>query len=226
MSARRLVGGWLAIGALLAASLSVAIPTRIRDGLGLRRFVTPEITGCDLRNDALFCTFASQSFVMNADGLRAVEFMPVAVGRRIEGQVQLRLVDLARLQVIRTADVNVADVLRDDVYRFAFEPVADSRDGRYRFDVLARTDTRGMAVRATRGDRYPGGALLWNDQPRWADLAFEADAGSRPAWRALWSYRKAPDARPGGSTALLALVAYWALLLVALMGMTRLGSAA
>jgi hypothetical protein len=226
MSARRLVGGWLAIGALLAASLSVAIPTRIRDGLGLRRFVTPEIAGCVMRDDGLFCTFASQSFVMNADGLHAVEFMPVAVGRRVEGHVRLALVDLAELRVIRSAEVRVADVLRDDVYRFEFAPVADSRDGRYRFDINALIDTRGIAARATRGDRYRDGALLWNDRTRWADLAFEADAGSRPAWRALWSYRKAPDARPGGSTALLALVVYWALLLAALAGMARLGRAA
>ncbi|MGE0444254.1 MAG: hypothetical protein AB7P99_03435 [Vicinamibacterales bacterium] len=220
--ARRRLTAWLALGALLALTLVREIPPPTGDRLGLRRFVTPEITGCD--PDKRFgCTFASQSFVMNADGLRAVEFMPVAVAASPRGRLTLRLVDLAALQVIRSQEVAAAELAAAGVFRFAFEPVADSRDGRYRFDIVATDDARGIAVRATRGEGYAAGSMLWNDRPRWADLAFNADAGSRPAWRALWSYRKAPGAWSNGALALTALAGAWALLLAVLGTTARLG---
>ena len=61
--------------------------------------------------------------------------------------------------------------------------IPDSRDIIYQLDILSSPEapSRGVALRATKGERLANGVLLINGVERWADLAFETDATQRRA---------------------------------------------
>ena len=149
------------------------------DRLGWRRFQTPELEGRQR---------IGQRFRMNADGLAAIDVHPVAVGD-VHGRIRLELQTWNGVvgTTIRSAEVPAADVVRAEGYRFEFEPVPDSRGGLYQL-VLSSSDpaTRtGVALEATKGERFSEGWLLANGSERWADLAFQVYAvppPPPPAW--------------------------------------------
>jgi hypothetical protein len=88
---------------------------------------------------------------------------------------------------VHAADVKAADLIRASTFRFEFQPIIDSKNTPYRFDLTssAENEAEGVALWATRGDRYGDGAMHVNDVPRWADLAFETFAPTPSRWRML-----------------------------------------
>jgi hypothetical protein len=141
-----------------------------RDGLGIRRFVTPEI-GPDWR--------VAELFRMNTGGLRAITIRPAVVGN-LEGRVRLELrpVTPYAARVFRSVELPAAEFARANTYQFEFAAIPDSRDVIYQLDILSSPEapSRGVALRATKGERLANGVLLINGVERWADLAFETDA--------------------------------------------------
>jgi hypothetical protein len=200
---------WVATGAVFAAAMSVPIADPPADGVGLRRFLTPEIGS----------RYApSQTFVMAGDGLSAVAVRAAAVpGRDVGGRIRFELYDVTGgpPRLVRAADADAADVLSGDSFRFEFAPIPRSHRRRYRLDIVAADPARptGVALRATKGDSYEGGALLINGTERWADLAFAAEAMLPSRWQAL-------RARAGPGRAALALglmTAQWLLIGIVLL---------
>ena len=112
-------------------------------GLGIRRFVTPEI-GPDWRVGELFRT--------NTGGLRAITVRPALVGTP-EGRVRLEVRPLTPhgARVFRSAEVPAAEFARADTYRFEFAPIPDSRGVTYQLDILSSPDA------PSRGE-----SCLWN----------------------------------------------------------------
>jgi hypothetical protein len=164
---RRIIGGGVAAMAAFCIWAMVGPDATAGDRLGIRRFTTPEVSG----------TFrVGQTFVMDAEGLFAVEVRPVAVGPAL-GAVRLELRPSYDLGVpaIREAVVPASDFVRNDTYRFEFAPVTDSVDRLFRLDISSSPDapSAGVALRATMGERLFAGALRYNDVERWADLAFQ-----------------------------------------------------
>jgi hypothetical protein len=140
------------------------------DRLGIRRFVTPEIAS-EWRIGELFR--------MNTGGLHAITIRPAVVGSPAgRVRLELRSVTPHAARVFRSAEVSAAEFAASDTYRFEFAPIPDSRDVIYRLDILSSPDapSRGVALRATRGERLTNGVLLINGVERWADLAFETDS--------------------------------------------------
>jgi len=173
------------------------------DELGLlRKFPSPEINP-DIR--------LSQTFDMTADGLRAVEFSAVAIGQ-VSGEIRLELHDITGHEdrLIRSADVGAADVVGVEPYRFDFSPVADSKDRVFRLDLTASSASpaEGVAVWATKGERYSGGTMLVNDNPRWADMAFRVYA-QVPTGLQLLAARSLGSGSSRGQVVLGALTASW-----------------
>lgn len=166
-----------AVGVMALAMPSVRLPS---DDLGLRRFQTPELaSGIRL----------SQTFQMTADGFHAIELSAAAVGTPVIGTIRLELHDLTGHgdALLGAADVSASDLVRAPSYRFEFLPIPTSKNTPYRVDVVS-SDTQnaeGVALWATKGERYAGGAMLINDIPRWADLAFKTYAPAPSRWRAL-----------------------------------------
>ena len=69
---------------------------------------------------------------------------------------------------------------------------------------------RGIGVRATKGERYAGGAMQINGRERWADLAFRAEApGARSIWDRLMAMEMPPPGVSSRSVILTALTLYW-----------------
>jgi hypothetical protein len=171
LDTRRLLTGAAVLFAAVAAITGVGQTFgETRERLGIRRFLTPEITS-DWR--------VSELFRMNTGGLRAITIRPAAVGKP-EGRVRLELRSMTphAARVFRSAELPAAELVRADTYRFEFAPIPDSRAVLYQLDILSSPDapSRGVALRATRGERIPNGVLLINGVERWADLAFETDA--------------------------------------------------
>jgi hypothetical protein len=177
-------GGWVAsvaVGLVYVVVLATPVVRLPSDRLGARRFQTPEITS-GLR--------ISQTFEMPAAGLHAVEFLAVAVGSA-SGDVRLEVHDLTGHGdvVVRSASVPAADLVRMHSYRFEFPPIASPSNTPYSLDLVS-SDThqaQGVALWATKGVRYAGGAMLINGVPRWADLAFKTYAPAPSRWRMLMS---------------------------------------
>jgi hypothetical protein len=186
----------------LVMAVGLLVPGRlVGDGPGLRRFLTPEITGN---------TRISQTFRMNAWDMDAIEIYPAAVGP-LSGTLRLTLTDYTlRKGVVRSADVAAADVARTSSYVFAFEPVERSRDHVFRLDITPSpaSGAGGVAFWATKGARLPEAALFINDVERWSDLAFRARAPMSSAFRALVETRD--PARPPYGLGLACLIVVWA----------------
>ena len=171
-----------AVWALLLLVLAAGLLMRrdlVGDGLGLRRFQTPELVDGDR---------VAQSFRMDADGLRSVEFRAVPAGDRPAGIV---VFELARLgdnkTVVRRGEAAVADVVRSGRYRFSFDPIEESLQRFYSFEieVAGSAPGHGIILRATRGERLREGEFLFNGERRWATLAFQTDADVTSPWNML-----------------------------------------
>lgn len=184
LDTRHLLAGAAIVFVVVAAGAGVGRTfAQTGNSLGLRRFTTPEI-GPELR--------VSERFRMNTGGLYAVTIRPAMVGApagRI--RLELRSVTPHAAQVFRSAEVAAAEFARGDEYRFEFEPIPDSHQVGYQLDILSSPEapSRGVALRATMGERLPNATLLYNDIERWADLAFETDAteGTRATVKAVTS---------------------------------------
>lgn len=171
---------WIAAGVVFGVSLTQPAATFPANRWWLRAFSTPEIGSGRM---------VGQEFVMSRDGLNAIEFHPVPVDS-LRGRLEVRLVDLtegATSRVVRTGTFDVADLVRRESYRFEFEPIADSKNRKYRFELTADDGMSGIALRATKGDPYPRGTLTFNGTSRWADLRFRATAPTTSIWQALWT---------------------------------------
>ena len=171
LDTRRLVAVALAVFLVVAAGAGLGRTLfNTGDSLGIRRVATPEITPD---------WHVSERFRMNTDGLRAITIRPIAVGAP-EGRIRFELRSLTpyAAPVYRSADVPASALARADAYRFAFTPIADSRDAAYQLDIRSSADapSRGIAFRATRGERLRDGALLINDRERWAELTFRTES--------------------------------------------------
>jgi hypothetical protein len=197
---RRAIGGWSATGftwtplaiadyawwaLTVVLAVGLFVPGRlVGDGPGLRRFLTPEITG-NVR--------IAQTFRMNARNMNAVEIYAAAVGP-VDGKLHLKVTDLtADPNVVRSADVAAADVARRGSYLFAFESIERSRNHQFRLDITSSSDSpaRGVAFWATKGARLPEATLYINDVRRWADLAFQTYAPMPAQFQALLQTRDA-----------------------------------
>jgi hypothetical protein len=168
------IAGAAAVLLALYAAGAFSPPPLPGDRLGWRRFHTPELAGRQRMG---------QRFRMNADGLAAIDIYPVAVGE-VQGRIRLELQTWNGVvgTTIRRAEVAAADFVRNDAYRFEFGRVPGSRGRLYQLvvssaDEAART---GVALEATKGERFSEGALLANGSERWADLAFAVHAVPPP----------------------------------------------
>jgi hypothetical protein len=171
---------WVVIGVASLAMLAVPTVALPSDSRGLlRRFVTPEIVP-DLR--------ISQTFQMTGRGLRAVEFQPTAIGP-VSGVVRIELHDVTAHDdtLLQAVDVRAADLVRTQRYQFDFPPIANSSARTYQLDLTSpeSSPAHGIAVWATKGTRYSGGTMLIDGEPRWADLAFRAEAPAPSTWDLL-----------------------------------------
>ena len=184
-------------------ALTLAIPplTLPSDPLGVRGFLVP------IDRD----TAVSQTFTMTADGLRAVEFRPSAMDDAVSGSVRFELTEEGS-GVVRSGDLPAARLVSSPAYRLEFASIDDSKDSVFRLDLMSSetSPVSGVAVWATKGERYADGALQINGRERWADLAFKAFA---PPGRSMWDRLMAMKSPPPGlsSTAVIlgALAAYW-----------------
>jgi len=147
LDTRRLIAGAVLVYFLGAAALGVGRTlSNTGDDLGIRRFVTPDVTR-DWR--------VSERFRMNTDGLAAITVRPVAAaapaGRL---RFELRSLTPSATRVARRAEVAASELAGVDAYRFAFAPIADSRDAAYQLDITSSSDapSRGIAFAATRGE--------------------------------------------------------------------------
>ena len=84
----------------------------------------------------------------------------------------------------------------------------------YRLDLFSseKSPSKGVAVWATKGERYRGGTMLINDRLRWADLAFKTFVPSgRSSWRRLMEMPAPESGRFLRAHVVIAgLAAYWA----------------
>lgn len=203
--------GLFGLVALLIGVAVLAIPQALLPAQSgwWRSFQTPPV--------AAVVTF-SQTFVMTADGLSAVEFETVRTGVP-GGNVRIELRELTRgsAPVVREAEVPADDLVDSSTYRFAFAPVNESGGRTYRVDVgpSATRPPSGVALSATKGPGYSAGTLLVNDRERWADLVFRVH--SRTAASSLDRLLDLPPAGVSrGYMILGSLIAMWTVLGVAL----------
>jgi hypothetical protein len=205
--ARRWAPAWIAAGVVFVIALRMPGVSLPASSAGLRRF----------QIDINSATSVSQTFVMTADGLEAIEVATAGTPPTATGNVRLELYDVSDgASFIHGTDVRAADLVAAPVFRFEFQPIDDSAGQTYRFDLHPSelSPVAGVAVWATKGERYRGGSMLINDRERWADLAFAAVA---PAGRSSWDRLR--DGSDGASPAALTIVAfagYWAALGVVL----------
>lgn len=171
---------WITLGVTTILALLLPSARVPADGLGIRRFQTPPVSAS---------VRFSQTFEMTADGLEAIEFRPARTGPAPSGAVTLSILEVtsAREREIGRREVAAVDLVAGRWFRFSFPPVERSRGRAYRLDVSSSetTPVEGVALWATKGDRYDRGALFINGTTRWADMAFRAVAPSPPIWRAL-----------------------------------------
>ena len=183
LSAPRLATlAWVIVGAGYLVALAVPSAMLPSDTLGLRRFPTPAITS-DMP--------LAQTFEMTADGLHAIDVHATSPDGAVSGVVQLALWDVTggEDRLVRSEDVGAVDLAGAAPYRFTFPPIADSNSRLYRLEFLSSpaSPAHGVALLATKGERYAGGSLLIRGEPRWADLAFEAHAPAPSGWVRLMS---------------------------------------
>ncbi len=148
---------------------------------------------------------------MSESGLNGIDFDAVQVGPP-SGQILLRLLTLSDTGEAATAGeraVPAGEVAGRPAFQWAFIPLENSQFERYRFEVTA-TDNSGLALLATRGDRYPGGSLTANGRSRWADLLFQTSSSVpvSSVFEALWVKRAGPG-RASGRLILTLLAVNW-----------------
>ena len=188
-AARRWAPAWIAAGVVLVIALRMPGVSLPASSAGLRRFQV----------DINSATSVSQTFLMTADGLEAIEVSTAATHPIATGNVRLELYDVTDgASFIHGTDVRAADLVTAPVFRFEFPPIDDSAGQTYRVDLRpSDLPPAGVAVWATKGERYRGGSMLINDRERWADLAFTAVA---PAGRSSWD--RLSDGSVAGSASL------------------------
>ena len=192
---------WLMVGAVLVVALNVPNAWLPSDDLGFRRFHTPEITPSQV---------LSQTFLMTADGFHAIEVVARPTGP-VSGAVRF---ELREDDLVYRADVPAADLVDSPSYRLEFPPIPDSEGQEYRLDVSGSeaNPPTGVALLATKGERYPGGTMLVDDRERWADLAFRTfSPESRSGWVRLMSRPAGSFGLSRGQFILGGLVVYWLL---------------
>jgi hypothetical protein len=188
---------WLLLGVVTGIAL-LTPPRSVGNAVGLRRFLTPEV-----RLDARI----AQQFRMDARNLVGIRIRAVAIGP-VGGNFRLTLRDQDDQSITRSADVPAAALVREEEYLFAFEPIRDSVDRMYEFDIApsAAAPGRGIALVATKGERLDEGGLRINDRPRWASLAFQTQTSGRSLFRGLMT---SEPGRPPRWLALVGLVGAW-----------------
>ena len=182
---------WWAV-AVIAVTILTAPRDSVGDGLGLKRFLTPEVSDGWV---------IGQRFRMDSHNLEAIEIHAEPVGA-VAGSFVVTLRDLDAEGVVRTREVAAADLVRSESYGFRFPPIGQSAGHLFHLELApaASNSGRGVALWATKGARLNEGGLLINDQPRWASLAFQThtpavsllramvrgdDPGRAPKWLAL-----------------------------------------
>jgi hypothetical protein len=165
-----------AVLVLVASAVAIAVARDLPgDSLGVRRFLTPEITGS---------TRVGQSFTMTSSGLHAIAIHPDVVGS-LRGKVRVELSAFkdGRAMLIRSAEVDVRDLVADDAFLFRFDPVTDPGYARYILEVSpsAGAASGGIALWATKGERLSKATLSFNGIKRWGDLAFQTYARASDA---------------------------------------------
>jgi hypothetical protein len=203
------------LGAVIVVA-TVAPPRLAGDGLGLRRFLVPEVS-----EEAQI----GQRFIMNAPDLEAVEVRAAPVAP-VVGAFRFTLREGSRPEVLRQADVAAADLVRRDSYVFRFARVELSRDRPFEFTIapVPGNPGRGVALWATRGARVSQGGLTINGTLRWASLAFQTHT---PAVSPLLALFTAGDPeRPPRWLIAAGLIGSWISLRFVLREVVRLQSAA
>ena len=197
------VWAWALVGVVCVVALTTRTAALPSDGLGVRRFLVPIDE----------TTTLSQTFVMTADRLHAIDVLAATTAEPVSGDLRFELYDISRSVVlVHRADVPAEDVVRAATYRLEFPLFEQSARVVYRLDVLASPSrpATGVALWATKGRRYAGGAMFINERERWADLAFTTIS---PAGRSIWRrLMDAPPARHGvplGPVVIGALIGYW-----------------
>jgi hypothetical protein len=192
---------WIAVGVMALLMFQLPAITLPANSLGLRRFQTPAVSP-----DMQF----AQTFEMNANGLRAVEFYPALTDAPMVGNIKLALVDITERQeqIVGTALLSTSMVGQAPVYRFEFPVLENSLNHRYRLEVASDSPSsaasadesatgdpsRGLALWATKGDSYERGAMFANGRERWADLAFRTVAPTSSVWEVF----STPSSPAGG----------------------------
>jgi hypothetical protein len=168
---------WAVLGLLMLAAL-VAAPQTTGAGLGLRRFLTPGVSGE---------VTVAQRFVMNQDHLTGVEIRPEVAGP-LSGSFRLSIRDVRAPDVERAADVPAEVLAREDAYMFWFTPIDVARTRSFELTIrpTAVDPGRGIAFWATPGARLDGGGLFINGVPRWASLAFHTRTTAVRPLRAMF----------------------------------------
>ena len=194
---------WGIVGVVMVVVLAVPGVSLPSDDPGWRRFQTPEVSGA---------ARLSQTFTMTANDFHAIEFLPISTEGTPTGDVSLELYDAPSARLVRRAFVRVTDLVRAPSYRFAFAPIPDSQGKQYRLDVVAAelSPPRGLALLATKGARYSGGAMLINETERWADLAFRTFSPvGLSGWTRLSSMPASRFGISRGHVILMAFAVYW-----------------
>jgi hypothetical protein len=199
--------GWVAASVLAGVGMAVALlrpPVALpSDRLGIRWFQVPIEPGMTV----------AQRFAMTADGLHGIEISAAALGK-VSGRLRLDLHEEGS-GVVRSMDVPADRLVALPSFRFAFEPIEDSKDAIYRIEITSPESDppTGVALLATKG-RRAAGTLLINARERWGGLAFTTLApGAKSAWQRLWEWRA--DSAAGLATGHLVLAAfalYWLVL--------------
>jgi hypothetical protein len=167
---------WWAVAAIVLVIVT-APRDSVGDGLGLKRFLTPEVS---------HEWVIGQRFRMDSRNLQAIEIQAEPVGA-VAGSFVLTLRDLDAGGVVRTRQVAAADLVGSGSYMFRFPPIEQSAGHLFHFELApaATSSGRGVALRATKGARLDEGGLLINDQPRWASLAFQTHTPAVSLLRAM-----------------------------------------
>jgi hypothetical protein len=194
-----------AIGIMMMGALLIP-PITVGDSLGMRRFLTPEITQT---------LQVGQRFRMDSDGLSAIEISPAAVDR-VAGRFRLTVRAIGQRDTERSIDVAGADLIRHEVYVFRFAPFELSRDRLFEFRIVPASHEpgRGIALWATKGERLEEGGLLINNTLRWASLTFRTATPAGPLLQELLAYGE--NAFRVRWFVLVLLIGYWVALHVAL----------
>ena len=200
---------WGGLGIILLWTLFASSSTT-GDALGIRRFLTPDLGGR---------WRVAQRFTMNADEFSAIEIRAQAIGP-VSGRFLLTLRDRTVPNERRT-EIAAADFVGDDRYVFSFDPIHASQGHAFELDIAPVTTDpgRGVALRATKGNRLEDGGLVLENQERWASLAFQTYT---PAGTLFRSLTQAVDPeRPPRWLTLVGLLVSWIALRFVLQGLVR-----